>query len=124
MIQRGHGALRGLWSFPGGHIEPGETARAAAIREIREETAVEVQLAGLLDIHEVMRRDSQGALEAHYLLVVYFGRWAKGEPKAGGDAAAARFVPLDAVSSLPTTEAAPTFILQAWEKLQPAELQR
>ena len=33
LVQRSKGALRGLWSLPGGHIEAGETARAAAVRE-------------------------------------------------------------------------------------------
>ena len=35
--RRGHGEFRGLWEFPGGKQEPGETGEAAAIREIREE---------------------------------------------------------------------------------------
>src|SRR5215470_13732542 len=44
LIVRAKGALKGLWSLPGGHIEPGETARAAALREVREETAVEADI--------------------------------------------------------------------------------
>jgi mutator protein MutT len=44
LVQRGKGALKGLWSLPGGHIEPGETARAAAVREVREETGVEARI--------------------------------------------------------------------------------
>ena len=38
LIERAKGALKGQWSLPGGHIEAGETARAAARREVREET--------------------------------------------------------------------------------------
>ena len=117
MVERGKGALEGLWSLPGGHIEPGEAARAAALREVREETGVEAELAGLLDIHEVVRRDPQGRLEAHYLLVVFFGRWLGGEPVAGSDAAAARFVPLRSVGELPTTDRAAELIGRAWERL-------
>ncbi len=117
MVERGKGTLKGLWSLPGGHIEPGEAARAAALREVREEAGVEAELAGLLDIHEVVRRDKQGSLEAHYLLVVFFGRWLGGEPKAGSDAAAARFVPLRSVGELPTTDRAAELIGRAWERL-------
>jgi 8-oxo-dGTP diphosphatase len=117
MVLRGRGALQGLWSLPGGHIEPGEAARTAALREVREETGVEAEGTGLLDIHEVVRRDAEGRLEAHYLLAVFFGRWLGGEPVPGGDAAAARFVPLESVAELPTTEGAAELIRRAWERL-------
>jgi ADP-ribose pyrophosphatase YjhB (NUDIX family) len=82
-----------LWSLPGGHIEPGETASAAAVREVREETGVEAELAGLVDVHDVILRRDDGALLAHYLIAVYCGRWLAGEPMPGGDEIAARFAP-------------------------------
>jgi ADP-ribose pyrophosphatase YjhB (NUDIX family) len=117
LVQRAKGALQGLWSLPGGHIEPGEPARAAALREVGEETGVEAELAGLLDIHEVIRRDAHGVLEAHYVLAVFFGRWVGGEPAAGGDAAAARFVTTEALGALPMTEGAAQIIKRARERL-------
>ena len=116
LIERGRGPLRGLWSLPGGHIEPGEAARAAALREVREETGVEADIAGLLDIHEVLRHDG-GRLTAHYLLVVFFGRWVSGEPVPGDDAAATRFVPMEALAALPLTYGAASFIHRALERL-------
>jgi 8-oxo-dGTP diphosphatase len=118
LVERGKGELQGLWSLPGGHIEPGEPVRAAALREVCEETGVTAEIAGLLDIHEVMRRGPAGELLAHYLLVVWYGHWVDGEPVAGSDAAAARFVPLDALDTLPMTEAAPGFVRRAWALLQ------
>jgi ADP-ribose pyrophosphatase YjhB (NUDIX family) len=117
LIQRGEGALQGLWSLPGGHIEPGELAHAAALREVQEETAVEAALEGLLDIHEVMRHDESGNILAHYILLVFFGRWLSGEPVARSDAAAARFVPIEALDALPMTDGAAGFIQQAWDRL-------
>ena len=42
LIQRGHDPHRGLWSLPGGRIEPGESAEQAVVREVREETGLDV----------------------------------------------------------------------------------
>ncbi|HEX5957295.1 MAG TPA: NUDIX hydrolase [Hyphomicrobiaceae bacterium] len=118
LIERGKaGPLKGFWSLPGGRIEPGEKVRVAAMREVREETGIAAELDGLLDVHEVMRHDPAGRLMSHYLLAVFYGRWVSGEPVAGDDAAAARFVTLDAVAALKTTDGTPDLIRRAWTLL-------
>ncbi len=117
LIKRGKGALAGLWSLPGGHIEPGETARSAALREVHEETSVEADLVRLVDIHDVILRGTSGALAAHYLIAVFCGWWVAGAPIAGGDAADARFVPLDALDSLDLTDNAAALVRRAWDLL-------
>src|SRR5262245_8502403 len=120
LIERGkEGPFRGLWSLPGGRIEPGEPARAAALREIREEAGVIAELAGVRDVHDVIRRDPAGRLASHYLLAVFYGRWVSGEPIAGDDASAARFVPLDAVHELRMTDGSASFVHRAAALLQP-----
>lgn len=113
IAERGKGAMAGVWSLPGGHIEPGERAMAAAQREVREETGVEAELLGLADVHDVLIRDAAGALSAHYVIAVYFGRWQSGEPVAGEDTRSARFVPLDALSNFSMTPGAPAIIATA-----------
>jgi 8-oxo-dGTP diphosphatase len=118
LIRRGKGPLRGLWSPPGGHIEPGERAPAAALREVEEETGVIAELAGLLDFHEVIRRHHDGVLGAHYVLLVFYGRWIAREPVPGGDAVAARFVSMDALGTLPLTDGATRFIHRALTRLE------
>ncbi len=117
LIERGKGAMRGMWSFPGGHIEPGETARDAARREVREETNVSVEIIGLLDVHDVILRDANDLLVAHYVIAVHFGRHLSGEPIAASDAAAAAFVRLDEVSQVPMTVGAIDLIRRARERL-------
>ena len=124
LIERAKGALQGRWSPPGGHIEPGERAAAAAVREVREETGVEVAIAGLVDLHEVVLHGPDQKLSAHYLLAVHWGRWLGGEPVARSDARVARFVPTGDIEAHPLTDGAARLIRRAWElsgagKVQP-----
>ena len=44
LIQRGHDPHRGRWSLPGGRIEPGESPEQAVVREVREETGLDVRV--------------------------------------------------------------------------------
>lgn len=84
-------APRGLWAFPGGHVEPGESLEAAAARELHEETGLTVRLEGLLGLYEVIRRDTAGQLTVHYVIACYMGHAGPGEPVAASDAAAAEW---------------------------------
>lgn len=118
LVQRGKPPVSGVWSLPGGHIEPGETAREAAQREIKEETGVTMELVGLADVHDAIIRDASGALLAHYLLAVFYGRWLAGEPVAASDCRDARFVPLNDVPRYQLTEGAQRIIETAHQLLQ------
>jgi len=113
LIQRGKGALKGYWSLPGGHIEPGEPAAAAALREVREETGIEAEIRTFVDLHEVILRAPDGALQAHYLIAVHAGSWISGTPVAAEDAADARFVAPDGLADLQLTEGAMRLIARA-----------
>lgn len=46
--QRGHGAFRGFWEFPGGKVEEGENAKTALLREMREEMDADVEIKELV----------------------------------------------------------------------------
>ncbi|KQY75149.1 NUDIX hydrolase [Brevundimonas sp. Root1423] len=96
LIRRGTPPRQGEWSLPGGRIEPGERAVDAALRELREETGVEAEITGLIDVVDGVFPEAR----RHYVLIDYAARWMSGEPLAGDDATEARFVPLDEVEAL------------------------
>jgi 8-oxo-dGTP diphosphatase len=114
LVKRGTGGARpGVWSLPGGHIEPGERAEEAAAREVFEETGVVTRIIGLVGVYDALIRDRDGVLTAHYVIAVHAGRYVSGEPLAASDAAEARFVPLDRVESHQLTEGAVGLIHRA-----------
>lgn len=117
LVERGKPPVSGVWSLPGGHIEPGETAREAASREIMEETGITAELLGLADVHDVIIKDRSGALTAHYLLAVFYGRWLAGEAVAATDCRSARFVALEDVGNYALTDGAERIIEAARRRL-------
>jgi 8-oxo-dGTP diphosphatase len=97
LIRRGTPPRLGEWSIPGGRIEYGERAADAALRELKEETGIEAELTGLLDVVDGL---FPGEPPRHYVLIDYAARWISGEPMAGDDAAEAAFHPLEAIDGL------------------------
>ncbi len=95
LVRRAKAPNAGSWSLPGGAQELGETAEAAARRELREEAGLEagpMQLAANVDsIH----RDAEGRVQFHYTILDFAAEWVGGEPVAGDDVSAAVFAPLD-----------------------------
>ncbi|MFA7263098.1 MAG: NUDIX hydrolase [Caulobacter sp.] len=95
LIKRGNPPRQGQWSLPGGRIEWGETSEVAALRELREETGVEAEPLGLIDVVDgIMTSRETGLVTRHYIMVDYAARWLSGEPVAGDDAVEAAFFPL------------------------------
>jgi 8-oxo-dGTP diphosphatase len=82
------------WALPGGFVDMGETLEAAAVREAREETGLDVDLSDLLYVYSDPRRDPR----RHTVSAVFLGR-AAGEPKGGDDASQARGFRWDALPS-------------------------
>jgi 8-oxo-dGTP diphosphatase len=110
VVQRGRPPLAGMWSLPGGHVEYGEAIRAAAARELAEETGVEADIVGIVDALDVMVPATAGGAGAppahHFVLAVYAARWRAGEPVAGDDAAVALFMAPDEALALDLTPGA------------------
>jgi ADP-ribose pyrophosphatase YjhB (NUDIX family) len=93
LIQRGSDLGKGLWSLPGGKVEPGETERETAHRELLEEAGVRADLTHLVDVYDV---EVPGA---HYAISCFTGSYLGGVPRAGSDAKAVAWLNWQEVGS-------------------------
>lgn len=100
LVQRGKPPRLGQWSLPGGMQETGETVNEAARREVMEEANVEIEIIGLVDVVDSIRRDGRNDVEFHYTLVDLAAEWRGGEARPGSDAAAVRWVTLEELGGL------------------------
>lgn len=107
MVKRGRAPARGLWTLPGGRVEHGEYLDAAVVREVREETGIDVRVGGLVGIFEVVGDD-------HFVILDY-GATAPpdAQPRASDDAEEVMWVRLEEVAQL---ECTPRLVetLKAW----------
>ena len=108
MVRRANDPGAGLWSVPGGRVEKSEYLTDALRREILEETGLEIEVAELAGLFEVVGED-------HFVVLDYLATVSGSDPtpRPMGDADDARWVPLDEIKDLDCT---PRFeeLLNAW----------
>ena len=100
LVQRANPPDAGLWGFPGGKVDLGETLLAAAERELLEETGVVARALRVFDALDAFDHDPDGRLRRQFALVAVICDWQSGEPVAADDALAARWVELDEIETL------------------------
>lgn len=116
LVKRGNPPLLGEWSLPGGVVELGETLRAAAEREAREETGLVVKATEVIEVLDRIIPGEKGAPQYHYVLIDFLCTVQGGELKAGGDAAEARWADRDDLSDYRLETPALNVIEKAFEK--------
>lgn len=104
LVQRGREPHKGLWAIPGGRIEPGESLHQATCRELLEETGIRVKVGDLAWHFEHIAKDDNGELLRHYVVLDFWADYVDGEPVAGDDAVAARWVALSDLADWPLNE--------------------
>jgi len=93
LVRRGMPPEKGKWSIPAGFVDRGEDPQETAVREAEEETGLQVQITGLVDVYfnPSVRPNHPGAS----IFILYRAECTGGQLQAGDDAAAAAFFTLD-----------------------------
>ena len=93
LVQRANPPDQGLWGYPGGKVEPGETVAEAAVRELREETGLIASAGPQLGAKDIIHYADDGSLAYHFFLVAILCENVTGLAKAADDAVVLDWVP-------------------------------
>ncbi len=109
LVRRNHDPMYGRWSFPSGYVDAGEVVEEAAVREVLEETAVEVRIDRLLGVYS--------GPESTVIFIAFAGTAIGGEPRPGDEAMAVGLFEPDALPELAFPHDGA--ILEAWRRGRP-----
>ena len=100
LVKRKNPPAKGQWGLPGGKQQLGETIFKAAVREVREETEIDIAPVGIITALDAITRDKENKVEFHYTLVEVTADWFAGEAKAGDDALEVQWAAPDEVEKI------------------------
>lgn len=115
LVKRGHAPLKGEWSLPGGSVELGESLEDALVREVLEETGLQVTVGPVVEVFERIERLADGRIEYHFVIVDYACRPRGGSLAHGSDADDARWVTVSELAKYKVTRKATSVISKARE---------
>src|ERR1700735_2651240 len=104
IVRRARPPAHGLYTLPGGGVELGETLEQAVVREIREETALEIEPVALVGFRQSAARDAAGRVERHVVILPFAARFIGGKISLNEELAAADWLAPEAIAGLKTTE--------------------
>jgi len=109
---------KGKWSIPGGLVELGEGVEQTVMREVMEETGLEVEEPSIIDIVDNITRDENGEIRYHFVIVDYFVKLKGGMLKAQSDAEELRWTTFDEVEKYDLTKTFREFFQRNKQKLE------
>jgi 8-oxo-dGTP diphosphatase len=115
IVKRRYEPLAGRWSLPGGTLELGETLEAGVVREMREETGLDVEVGPVIEVFDRIMLDDTRRVRYHFVLVDYLCRPVGGELAAGSDVDRAIFVDPVSLDEYDLTPKAQAVIQRALE---------
>jgi ADP-ribose pyrophosphatase YjhB (NUDIX family) len=113
VVRRAGAPAKGLWTLPGGRVEVGETLVDALKREIVEETALSIDVIGLAGYREIILPQAVGERGRHFVILPFAAHWRFGDVVLNDELSDGRWMPIEAVTALPTTDGLIDILQQA-----------